>query len=217
MRIRSCRRSGRRSRRSTHACSRPSTSGSASSLSCTATRRSRGSPCATTRARRRCSATCAASTRGRSRPRASRSSTRSSSSSSGGSRRMPDRIVVLPGDGIGPEVASVAVRVLRALPVDVEVEEHPFGGAAIDATGDPLPPETIAASRTAAAVLLGAVGGPRWDGGAVRPEAGLLGLRRELDVYANLRPAIRGDVDLLVVRELVGGLYFGARGTRDDG
>jgi 3-isopropylmalate dehydrogenase len=130
---------------------------------------------------------------------------------------MPERIVVLPGDGIGPEVAAVAVRVLRALPVDVEVEEHPFGGAAIDATGDPLPPETIAASRTAAAVLLGAVGGPRWDGGAVRPEAGLLGLRRELDVYANLRPAVSGDVDLLVVRELVGGLYFGARGTRDDG
>jgi 3-isopropylmalate dehydrogenase len=130
---------------------------------------------------------------------------------------MPERIVVLPGDGIGPEVAAVAVRVLRALPIEVEIEEHPFGGAAIDATGDPLPPATIAACRAATAVLLGAVGGPKWDGGAVRPEAGLLGLRRELDVYANLRPAVGDDVDLLVVRELVGGLYFGARGVRDDG
>jgi 3-isopropylmalate dehydrogenase len=130
---------------------------------------------------------------------------------------VPERIVVLPGDGIGPEVTAVAVRVLRALPLEVEVEEHPFGGAAIDATGDPLPPATIAACRTATAVLLGAVGGPRWDGGDVRPEAGLLGLRRELDVYANLRPAVQGDVDLLVVRELVGGLYFGARGVREDG
>ena len=130
---------------------------------------------------------------------------------------MPERIVVLPGDGIGPEVAAVAVRVLRALPVEIEVEQHPFGGAAIDATGDPLPPATVAACRTATAVLLGAVGGPKWEGGSVRPEAGLLGLRRELDVYANLRPAARDDVDLLVVRELIGGLYFGARGVRDDG
>ena len=130
---------------------------------------------------------------------------------------MPERIVVLPGDGIGPEVAAVAVRVLGLLPLEVEVEEHPFGGAAIDATGDPLPPATVAACRTADAVLLGACGGPKWDGGTVRPEAGLLGLRRELDVYANLRPAVQGAVDLLVVRELVGGLYFGARGVRDDG
>jgi len=130
---------------------------------------------------------------------------------------VPERIVVLPGDGIGPEVAAVAVRVLRALPVEIEVEQHPFGGAAIDATGDPLPPATVAACRTATAVLLGAVGGPKWEGGSVRPEAGLLGLRRELDVYANLRPAARDDVDLLVVRELIGGLYFGARGVRDDG
>jgi 3-isopropylmalate dehydrogenase len=127
------------------------------------------------------------------------------------------RIVVLPGDGIGREVAAEAVRVLRALPIDVEVEEHLFGGVAIDAVGDPLPEETLAACRSADAVLLGAVGGPRWDGGSVRPEAGLLGLRRSLDVYANLRPAVAEGVDMLIVRELVGGLYFGARGVREDG
>jgi 3-isopropylmalate dehydrogenase len=126
-------------------------------------------------------------------------------------------IAALPGDGIGPEVLAQAVRVLDALPVDVEVVELPFGGAAIDATGDPLPAETLETCRSAAAVLLGAVGGPKWDGGPARPEAGLLGLRKELDVYANLRPAAQGDVDLLVVRELIGGLYFGARGVREDG
>jgi 3-isopropylmalate dehydrogenase len=127
------------------------------------------------------------------------------------------RIACLPGDGIGPEVMREALRVLAALPVDVTVEELPFGGAAIDTLGDPLPAETLAACREADAVLLGAVGGPRWDGRTPRPEAGLLGLRRALDVYANLRPAVSGDVDLLVVRELVGGLYFGERGVRDDG
>jgi len=128
-----------------------------------------------------------------------------------------DLIVALPGDGIGPEVTEQALRVLEAMPVDVEVVELPFGGNAIDATGSPLPAETLAACRASAAVLLGAVGGPKWDGGDVRPEQGLLGLRKELDVYANLRPAAQGDVDLVVVRELVGGLYFGARGVRDDG
>jgi len=127
------------------------------------------------------------------------------------------RIVVLPGDGIGPEVAAEAVRVLEALPLDVEVEEHLFGGAAIDAVGDPLPAETLAACRSADVVLLGAVGGPKWDGGSVRPEAGLLGLRAALDVYANLRPAVGEGIDLLIVRELVGGIYFGPRGVRDDG
>jgi 3-isopropylmalate dehydrogenase len=127
------------------------------------------------------------------------------------------RIVVLPGDGIGPEVSAEAVRVLAALPVDVEVDERPFGGAAIDAYGDPLPEETLAACRGADAVLLGAVGGPKWDGGTVRPEAGLLRIRAELDVYANLRPTVGDGIDLLIVRELIGGLYFGARGVRDDG
>src|ERR1700759_405754 len=127
------------------------------------------------------------------------------------------RVVVLPGDGIGPEVTAQAVRVLRALPLEVEIEEHLFGGAAIDATGEPLPAETLAAARAADGVLLGAVGGPKWDGKTPRPEAGLLGLRKELDVYANLRPAIGDGVDMLIVRELVGGLYFGATGTREDG
>jgi 3-isopropylmalate dehydrogenase len=127
------------------------------------------------------------------------------------------RIVCLPGDGIGPEVVAVAVRVLDALPLDLAVEERPFGGAAIDAVGDPLPAGTLEACRAADVVLLGAVGGPKWDGCAVRPEAGLIGLRGALDVYANLRPAIADGIDLLIVRELVGGLYYGARGVRDDG
>jgi 3-isopropylmalate dehydrogenase len=127
------------------------------------------------------------------------------------------RIVCLPGDGIGPEVAAEAMRVLEALPLDVDVETHLFGGAAIDAVGEPLPPETLDACRGADAVLLGAVGGPRWEGGAVRPEQGLIALRGALDVYANLRPARAPGVDLLVVRELVGGLYYGRRGVLDDG
>jgi len=130
---------------------------------------------------------------------------------------MTDVIACLPGDGIGPEVMEQAVRVLERLPVDVQLVRLPFGGVAIDELGEPLPESTLEACRTARAVLLGAVGGPRWDGAAVRPEAGLLGLRKALDVYANLRPAAQGDVDLLVVRELVGGLYFGARGVRGDG
>ncbi len=130
---------------------------------------------------------------------------------------MTATIVILPGDGVGAEVAAEAVRVLERLPVDVELAERPFGGAAIDAVGDPLPAATLEACRRASAVLLGAVGGPRWDGGEVRPEAGLIRLRRELDVYANLRPAVAPGVDLVIVRELVGGLYYGRRGTLADG
>ena len=127
------------------------------------------------------------------------------------------RVVLLPGDGIGPEVTGAARAVLGEIAPDLELEEHVFGGAAILETGTPLPDETLAACAAADAVLLGAVGLPQFDAADVRPEQGLLGLRKSLGVYANLRPAIGGDIDLLVVRELVGGLYFGARGTREDG
>ncbi len=125
------------------------------------------------------------------------------------------RVAVLPGDGIGPEVTDEAIRVLDALGIDHDT--HPFGGNAILAQGTPLPDETLAACREADAVLLGAVGLPELEGKPVRPEQGLLGLRKELGVYANLRPARAEGIDMLIVRELVGGLYFGAKGIRADG
>jgi 3-isopropylmalate dehydrogenase len=146
---------------------------------------------------------------------------------------MSARIALLPGDGIGPEVVAAATRVLDTVD-DFAYGEHAVGGAAIDATGIPLPDDTLAACREADAVLLGAVGGPKWDStdpGAPRPEQGLLGLRRELGLFANLRPVrplpalydaspLRRDrienTDLVVVRELTGGLYFGDRGRDGD-
>jgi len=133
---------------------------------------------------------------------------------------MTPTVAVLPGDGIGPEVTAVALSVLQAC-LPVELREGLIGGAAIDATGDPLPAATRELVQKSHAVFLGAVGGPKWDGGPARPEQGLLGLRRLLDVYANLRPArylglpvplregLARHANLLVVRELSSGVYFG--------
>ncbi len=149
------------------------------------------------------------------------------------------RIVVLPGDGIGPEVVAEAARVLQAVTrragVLLEMEERPVGGAAIDGLGEPLPRSTFEAARAAAAVLLGAVGSPRHEAlpAENRPEQALLGLRKGLAVYANLRPVrlhpallqaspLKPEVvegtDLLIVRELIGGIYFGVpRGVAGEG
>ena len=144
------------------------------------------------------------------------------------------RICVLPGDGIGPEVTTAALGVLAAassrFAFGVELDERPFGGASIDATGDPFPDATREACLGADAVLLGAVGGPRWNAAPVRPEQWLLALRSALGCYANLRPARRytrhttsplrdelvDGLDLVIVRELIGGIYFGDRELGDD-
>jgi 3-isopropylmalate dehydrogenase len=125
--------------------------------------------------------------------------------------------VLLPGDGVGPEIADEARLALELLAPDVEIEEQLLGGAAIRASGAPLPAETLDACRAATAVLKAPIGDPEFDAADVRPEQGLLALRSALDTYANLRPSRLGEVDLVIVRELVGGLYFGARGTREDG
>jgi len=127
------------------------------------------------------------------------------------------RVVLLPGDGIGPEIAAASRRVFAELAPEVELEEHHFGAAAIRASGTPLSDDALAACLAADAVLKGPVGDPEFDAAEIRPEQGLLRLRAELGVYANLRPARADGIDLLTVRELVGGIYYGARGVRDDG
>lgn len=144
------------------------------------------------------------------------------------------KICVLPGDGIGPEITAEAVRVLNALDLKFEMEEAQLGGGAVDATGNPYPEATQKLAREADAVLLGAVGGPQWDGlpREKRPERGLLGIRKDLNLFANLRPAILypelanastlkpevvAGLDILIVRELTGDIYFGQpRGVREE-
>jgi 3-isopropylmalate dehydrogenase len=136
------------------------------------------------------------------------------------------KICVLPGDGIGPEIIAEAVRVLKTLDLNLEMEEALLGGCAVDATGSPYPEATQKLAQAADAVLLGAVGGPQWDNNPreQRPERGLLGIRKQLGLFANLRPAILypelanastlkpevvAGLDILIVRELTGDIYFG--------
>lgn len=149
---------------------------------------------------------------------------------------MTKKVLLLPGDGIGPEIVAEARRVLECLRdnggLDIELDEGLIGGAAYDATGNPLPDETVEKARASDAVLMGSVGGPQWDNVErdLRPERGLLRIRKELDLFSNLRPGILfpqlanastlkpsvvSGLDIMIVRELTGGLYFGQpRGIR---
>jgi 3-isopropylmalate dehydrogenase len=147
---------------------------------------------------------------------------------------MAPHVVLLPGDGIGPEIIAPTLEVLKAVGADLEYEEQVFGGASIDAHGTALTDETLAACRNADAVLLAAVGGPKWDTtdpDKPRPEQGLLGLRKGLGLFANLRPVkplpalydasplkreLIDGTDLMVVRELTGGIYFGEKTRTKD-
>ncbi len=138
----------------------------------------------------------------------------------------PQTLLLLPGDGIGPEVIAETRRVAEIVAPDLRLEEAPFGGASYDLHGEPLTAAVLARAKQCDAILMGAVGGPKWDGVPrhLRPEAGLLSMRKELDVYANLRPAycfpalasssalkqhLVEGLDLLIVRELTSGVYFG--------
>ncbi len=146
---------------------------------------------------------------------------------------MTKTLILLPGDGIGPEVSAQVRKAAAALTPDLTIEEHIYGGASYDAHGTPLTDEVEQACLAADAVLMGAVGGPKWAGVArhLRPEAGLLRLRKSMDVYANLRPALCFDaladasslkrevvagLDIMIVRELTGGVYFGTPRGIDD-
>lgn len=150
---------------------------------------------------------------------------------------MEFNIALIPGDGIGPEIVAGAVTVLKAVEKKFghkfNFTETYMGGCAIDKYGEPLPQETVDICKSSDSVLLGAVGGPKWDGAPKRPEAGLLGIRKALGLYSNLRPSIlkpqlkdasplkdeklKNGLDVMVVRELTGGIYFGNREKAEDG